>query len=149
MVAQCGQIAKRMAAFTAILLAAFLSAGCSIKPEENTSLHEEEVEIEVEDVHNENDGFSSYDGGVSTVVLRGTGTLVSSDPESMTATIAIDDAQGVLSGQEVVFDFSKHTASLPVQLDMVQPGDGVTVTYFYSTNAQGYLSGESLVLGRN
>lgn len=137
----------RTVAFAAVLLAVFFSVGCSTEPERNEPAHAESEVMEVEDVHNESGDSSSSDGGVSTVVLHGTGVLVSSDVESMTATIAMDDEPGLLSGQEVVFDFTAHTESLPVQLEMVQPGDSVTVTYFYATNTRGYMSGESLVLG--
>ena len=88
---------------------------------------------------------SSYDGGVSTVVLRGTGTVVSADAEEMTAEIAMDEDSGILADREVVFDFSSHTEYLPVMLDAVQPGDRVEVTYFYAENSRGYLCGESIV----
>ena len=61
--------------------------------------------LEVEDIPLGEDA-SSYDGGVSTVVLRGTGTVVSADAEEMTAEIAMDEDSGILADREVVFDFS-------------------------------------------
>ncbi len=64
--------------------------------------------LEVEDIPLGEDA-SSYDGGVSTVVLRGTGTVVSADAEEMTAEIAMDEDSGILADREVVFDFSSHT----------------------------------------
>ena len=102
--------------------------------------------MDVRDTPYNEEEASSYVGGISTVVLSGSGVLVSCDIENMTATIAMDDEPGVLSGQEVVFDFTTHTESLPVQLNMIQPGDRVTVKYFYETNTKGCMSGESLVL---
>ena len=100
--------------------------------------------LEVEDIPLGEDA-SSYDGGVSTVVLRGTGTVVSADAEEMTAEIAMDEDSGILADREAVFDFSSHTEYLPVMLDSVQPGDRVEVTYFYAENSRGSLCGESIV----
>ncbi len=84
-------------------------------------------------------------GSSSMVILSGKGTVVNIDRENMQATILMDST-GIHENQEVLFDFTKHTKSQPVELDLCNQGDQVIVTYFNTQISSGGLAGESLVL---
>lgn len=137
-------LAKRGIVCAIAFAVPFFTFGCSTEGEDNLPDCAETEAMDVNDTpFREKEGL--YDGGVSTVMLHETGVLISSDSENKIATVAMDEPSGLLSGQEVTFDFTKHTETLPVKLVEVEPGDRVEVTYFYETNSKGFMTGESLV----